>query len=117
VHYWADLQSVHGFRCYERENQRALVLAICLVKHVSNFLAVVHEYKIGYSLFIARKHKTVFFNKNMFSPIVTKAQQFLRWATSAKEWGLLCPFPLGELGAHLTQCRLSLGLPPYQVSS
>jgi len=29
----------------------------------------------------------------------------------------LCPFWEGELGAHLTQCRLSQGLPPYQVTS
>jgi len=36
VHYWADLQSVHRFRCYENiapnaKCQRALVLALCLV--------------------------------------------------------------------------------------
>jgi len=31
--------------------------------------------------------------------------------------GLLCPFPWGELGPHLTQCRLGWGLPPYQVVS
>jgi len=36
VHYWADLQSVHGFRCYDNkaqnaECQRVLVLALCLV--------------------------------------------------------------------------------------
>jgi len=36
VHYWADLQSVHGFRCYDNivlnsKCQRVLVLAMCLV--------------------------------------------------------------------------------------
>ena len=36
VHYWADLQSVHGFRCYDNitpnaKCQRVLVLAVCLV--------------------------------------------------------------------------------------
>jgi len=31
--------------------------------------------------------------------------------------GLLCPFPWGELGPHLAQCRLNRGLPPYQVAS
>jgi len=43
----------------------------------------------------------------------TRAQQFLRWAivwpqyTWAEKWGrLLCPLSLGELGPHLTQCRL-----------
>jgi len=25
---------------------------------------------------------------------------------------MLCPFPWGELGAHLTRCRLGRGLPP-----
>ena len=37
VHYWADLQSVHGFRCYDNtapnaKCQRVPVLALCLVK-------------------------------------------------------------------------------------
>jgi len=36
VHYWADLQSVYGFRCYDNiapnaKCQRVLVLALCLV--------------------------------------------------------------------------------------
>ena len=36
VHYWADLQSLHGFRCYDNiapnaKCQRVLVLALCLV--------------------------------------------------------------------------------------
>jgi len=36
VHYWADLQSVHGFRCYDNiapnaKCQRVIVLALCLV--------------------------------------------------------------------------------------
>ena len=39
--------------------------------------------------------------------------------TWAKKWGLkwgLCPF-YGELGPHLTQCRLGRSLPLYQVAS
>jgi len=36
VHYWADLQSVYGFHCYDgiapnAKCQRVLVLALCLV--------------------------------------------------------------------------------------
>jgi len=36
VHYWADLQLVHGFRCYDNiapnaKCQQVLVLALCLV--------------------------------------------------------------------------------------
>jgi len=36
VHYWADLESVHGFRCHNNiapnaKCQRVLVLALCLV--------------------------------------------------------------------------------------
>jgi len=34
-----------------------------------------------------------------------------------KSGGLLCPFPLKELGPHLTQCGLGWGLPSYQVAS
>jgi len=32
--------------------------------------------------------------------------------TLAENWGL-CPFRGGEVGPHLTQCRLGRGLPPY----
>ena len=46
MHYWADLQSVHGFRCYDniaqtRNVSEWLVLAVCLVivrNHMLNFL-------------------------------------------------------------------------------
>jgi len=36
AHYWADLKSVHGFRCYDNiapnaKHQRVLVLVLCLV--------------------------------------------------------------------------------------
>jgi len=39
VHNWADLQSVHGFRCYDNimsnaKCQQVLVLAVCLVYYV-----------------------------------------------------------------------------------
>jgi len=40
-HYWADLQSVHGFRCCDNiapyaKCQRVLVLALCLVSSSRN---------------------------------------------------------------------------------
>jgi len=46
VHYCADLQSVHGFRCYENivsnaKCQQVLVLALCLV---SSFVTVICLY-------------------------------------------------------------------------
>jgi len=36
VHYWADLQSMHGFRCYDNvapntKCQQVLALAVCLI--------------------------------------------------------------------------------------
>ena len=39
VHCWTDLQSVHGFRCYDNiapnaKCQRVIVLALCLVHSV-----------------------------------------------------------------------------------
>jgi len=39
VHYWADLQSVHGFRCYDNiapnaKCQRVFVLALSLIKRI-----------------------------------------------------------------------------------
>jgi len=47
----------------------------------------------------------------------TRARQLLRWATVPQQWAefgvLLYPFPWGELGPHLTQCRPGQGLPPY----
>ena len=44
VHYWLNLQSVHGFRCNDNiapnaKCQRVLVLALCLVK-ISNTYGV-----------------------------------------------------------------------------
>jgi len=45
VHYWADLQSVHGFRCYDNiapnaKCQRVLVLALCLVDWVTDSISM-----------------------------------------------------------------------------
>jgi len=39
VHYWADFQSVHGFRCYDNiasnvKCQQVFVLALCLIEFV-----------------------------------------------------------------------------------
>jgi len=41
VHYWADLQLVHGFRCYDNtapnaKCQPALVLVLCLVVFITS---------------------------------------------------------------------------------
>jgi len=43
VHYWADLQSVHRFCCYDNivlntKCQRVLVLAVCLVLGVMQIM-------------------------------------------------------------------------------
>jgi len=50
---------------------------------------------------------------------MTRTQQMLRWVTVpeqwAEKWGLLRPFRWRELGPDLTQCRLGLGIPQYQV--
>ena len=37
-------------------------------------------------------------------------------AKCAEMWELLCRFPWGKLGPHLTQCLLGGGLPPYQLA-
>jgi len=39
---------------------------------------------------------------------------FARNRHGPKSWG--CCAPIGELGSHLTQCRLGRGLPPYPVA-
>ena len=59
MHYWADLQSVHGFRCYDNiapnaKCQRVLVLALCLVcvMHGSFFLVI---FTVGYTYVIAMR--------------------------------------------------------------
>jgi len=38
-------------------------------------------------------------------------------AVGLKVEGAAVPLSVGELGRHLTQCRLGRGLPPYQVAS
>ena len=45
----ADLQSVHGFRCYDNiapnaKFQRVLILAVCLVKSCKRALKIAHRY-------------------------------------------------------------------------
>jgi len=50
VHYWADLQSVHGFRCYDNiaanaKCQRVLVLALCLVVFSTSMNSGVGEWE------------------------------------------------------------------------
>jgi len=51
----------------------------------------------------------------------TRAQQLPRWATVPKQsgpksGGAAVLLSVWELGPYLTQCRLSRGLPPYQVA-
>ena len=46
MHCWADLQSAHGFRCYDNiasnaKCQRVLVLAVCLVLFVLLFSYII----------------------------------------------------------------------------
>ena len=46
MHYRADLQSVHGFRCYDNiapnaKCQRVLVLALCLVANNAGGVVVI----------------------------------------------------------------------------
>ena len=54
AHYWADLQSVHGFRCYDSitpnaKCQRVLVLALCLVLFIFHIFHFSHAvYRVGY---------------------------------------------------------------------
>jgi len=49
VHYWADLQSVHGLRCYgnitrtRNVSEYMLVLALCLVIFVAASVTAVSE--------------------------------------------------------------------------
>ena len=48
MRYWADLQSVHGFRCYDNivpnvKCQRVLVLALCLVVIITDVSIVQDE--------------------------------------------------------------------------
>ena len=53
--------------------------------------------------------------------IITRAQQYLRWATVAtidmdeKRGGAAVPLSQGKLGPRLTQCGLGRGLLPCQV--
>jgi len=46
MHYWADLQSVHGFRCYDNiapneKCQRVHVLALCLVIIIAIVIVII----------------------------------------------------------------------------
>jgi len=53
MHYWADLQSVHGFRCYDNiapnaKCQRVLVLALCLVIIIAIVIVIIVIYNAQY---------------------------------------------------------------------
>ena len=61
-----------------------------------------------------KKKKT----KNNKNSAVAEMGDRLATINIGRKWrGLIRPFLWGELGPHLTQCRLVGGLPPYQVVS
>jgi len=51
------------------------------------------------------------------SPAVAEMGDRLATIDMARNVGLLCPFSWREVGLHLIQRHLDLGLPPYQVAS
>jgi len=61
------------------------------------------------------------FGQNRCGPKIGRALPFLGRGLAAikmgRKWGLYPLFWGGELGYHLTQCRLGRGLTPYQVAS
>jgi len=83
VHYWADLQSVHGFRCYDniaqtRNVSEWLVLAVCLVivrNHMLNFFytGLIWKTQLHAATMIQIKG------------CILRAQQVLGWPTVANQ--------------------------------
>ena len=51
------------------------------------------------------------------SSAVAEMGDHLATVDMARKVGASVPLSGGELGPHLTQCRLGQGLPPYQVAS
>jgi len=65
VHYWADLQSVHGFRCYDNiapnaECQRVLVLALYARFLLEIKLAIRRPLSVGYAFHFVSYHVALF---------------------------------------------------------
>ena len=62
VHYWTDLQSMHGFHCYDNiapnaKCQRVLVLALCLVVFVIKIIyRLYHQYDFAFSYVVWISH-------------------------------------------------------------
>jgi len=46
----------------------------------------------------------------------TPSTPMLPWTWAENWWGTVPLIWVGELGLHLTQCRLGRDLPPYQVA-
>jgi len=55
-------------------------------------------------------------SNNKSSAVAQMGDRLATIDTGRKEGDYCAPF-WRELGPHLTQCRLSRGLPPYQVAS
>jgi len=79
VHYWTDLQSVHGFHGYDNiapnaKCQRVLVLGLCLVVSAAVFTHVdavtVVEIMAG-SIFFEDNYDLCFVNTILWSDVVT----------------------------------------------
>jgi len=51
------------------------------------------------------------------SSAVAEMGNLLATIGMGRKVGAAVPLSVGELGPYLTQCRLSRGLPPYQVVS
>jgi len=117
VHYRADLQSMHGFRCYDNiapnaKYQQVLVLAICLVSY--NCVAIKYfRVMIDGSLTCSDHSDSICYK---FSAVAEMGDRLVTIDMSRKLGGC-APFGREELGPHVTQCGLGRGLPSYQVAS
>jgi len=110
MHYLADLQSVHGLRCYGNITRTRnvsvymLVLALCIVSDCRQFSDV---HKVVYSC-ISRLVGSLKMSYYTFS--VAQMGDRLSITDMGRKLGAV---PLwGELGPNLTQSRLGQGLPP-----
>jgi len=56
-------------------------------------------------------------NRNNSSAVAEMGDRLAATDMGRKVGGAVVPLTVGELGPHLTQCRLSRGLPPRQVET